>query len=159
MNIFILDNNPMIAAQYHCNKHVLKMIVESAQLLSTAHHIHSLNPNPQLYKQTHTNHPCAKWVRENNQNYQWTFQLFVELLKEYTFRYGKVHACSKLLSILDKTPDNIQYSDSISAFVQCMPDEYKHIDPVKGYRNYYRNDKVRFAKWTKRNIPDWFRTQ
>lgn len=162
MNIFVLDHNPYIAAQYHNNKHCVKMILETAQLLSTAHHVldgEQSSIKNVIYKKTHVNHPCAKWVRECSYNYEWTFQLFLGLLKEYTHRYGKIHATQRMIKSLCYKPDNITYSDSMTPFAQCMPDAYKCDNAVEAYRTYYINDKHKMAQWKNRERPYWYDRQ
>jgi len=158
MNIFVLDKDPRKAARSHCDKHVVKMILETAQLLSGAHHV--LDPegdHSDLYKKTHINHPSAKWVRENSANYDWTYQLFLELLIEYTYRYGKIHKTSRLVNGLYKSPPLISKTHTMTEFPQAMPDQYKVPgDAVQAYKNYYKGDKAKFAKWTKRKVPEWF---
>ena len=159
MNIFVLDENPYLAAQYHNNKHVVKMILETAQLLSTAHHVldgEGCQIKDLIYKKTHTNHPCAKWVRESDMNYWWTYNLLRCLLQEYTFRYGKVHATSRILDTLFKNPRNIHYGP-MTTHPQCMPDDCKSDDIVKSYRNYYIKYKNSTAQWKNRNTPDWYK--
>jgi hypothetical protein len=176
MNIFYLDSSPKLAAQYHCDKHVVKMILESAQLLSTAHRVldgelgHKLSSNGRklkdfilkddrqdvLYKATHVNHPCAVWLRESIQNYLWLYELFVELGREYTYRYTKTHlSLQKLEDILIIPPDNLP-SSHLTPFAQAMPDECKHSDAVVAYRNYYKQYKSDICVWTKRSQPDWY---
>lgn len=176
MNIFYLHNDPFLAAQMHCNKHVVKMIVETAQLLSTAHRINDghevteLTQNGRrikryrlsddrdnvLYKSTHPNHPSAQWCRESADNYQWLYTLFLALLQEYKVRYNKDHACVKLVRPLRKVPDRI----NMKPFTEpppAMPDYCKvKGNSVQSYRNYYVNEKKHFAKWTNRPVPDWF---
>ena len=89
MNIFYLHNDPQVCAAYHCDKHVVKMILEYAQLLSTAHHELDGVPSIECYKKTHVNHPCTKWVRESLQNYRWLMRLITGLNDEYRKRYNK----------------------------------------------------------------------
>ena len=159
MNIFLLDFNPKRAAKMHNNAHVVKMIIELAQILSVAHHV--LNPddhrNEGLYKKTHVNHPCAVWIRQSDKNYKFTYFLFKHLCKEYTFRYGKVHLTEKkLLNKLSRLPKNIPVTDKITKPALAMPDEFKSKCAVKSYRDYYIGDKQKIAKWTKRETPSWF---
>lgn len=160
MNIFFLDPDPKLAAQYHCDKHVVKMIVETAQLLCTAHRLrdmsHEIN-GVQLYKATHTGHPCGVWVRSSSFNYLWAYSLFRELGDEYTHRYGRSHATiDKFVKLLLVVPARV-YSVPFTAPPQCMPDKYKiEHDPVEAYRAYYRGDKARFAKWSRRGPPEWW---
>lgn len=176
MNIFILDTNPELCAQYHCDKHVVKMILEAAQLLSTTHRVldgvlgHKLSSNGRklkdyilpddrqdlLYKATHVNHPCAVWARQSTQNYIWLYNLFVELGREYTYRYAKTHlSLQKLEDILLIPPDNLSPSQQ-TPFAQAMPDECKNADAVTAYRTYYKTHKSEIAAWTKRSTPNWY---
>lgn len=154
MNIFYLSTDPVLAAQYQCNKHVVKMILETAQLLSSAHHVLD-SQNDLLYKLTHKNHPCAIWTRSNKSNYYWLYSHFQALLEEYTFRYNKVHSSSKLLKLLSNAPKNIPDGEFYDP-PKCMQDEYKLESCIDSYRNYYMKAKKNFAKWTKRKIPDWY---
>ncbi len=155
MNIFFLDTDVKKCAEYHCDKHVVKMILETAQLLCSAHHI---NPQDSLqvpYKLSHKNHPCSIWVRESFSNYLYLCELGLELCKEYTYRYGKRHKSQDVIewcvtnkvTICDKG-----FTDPPKA----MPDEYKVKDAVQSYRNYYMGEKKSFAVWKKREIPFWF---
>lgn len=164
MNIFVLDADPFMAAKDLCNQHVVKMIVETAQLLSTAHRCLDgndegyLNDGRQevLYKITHKNHPCAIWARENSYNYSWLYLHFLGLLNEYMLRYGKIHSCSKLKRTLLKFPNNIPPSERMTDFKLCMPEEYKVLDnPIKSYRIYYLNEKLKFARWPENRRPKW----
>lgn len=178
MNIFVLDESPVISAQMMCDKHVVKMILESAQLLSTAHrvldgspyiektgkrsikrwdHLFDLQyPDKSLYKATHINHPCAVWCRYTPENYTWLYQHFVSLCEEYTYRYHKKHLTEyKLRDILAQKPmkfPKIGFTD----FVQAMPNRYKRESAIDAYRAYYMGEKVKIANWTKRPVPDWF---
>lgn len=101
MNIFALDEVPEQAAVWHCDAHVIKMILETAQLLSSAHH--AINPNNTypIYRPTHTNHPCAVWTRKSKANYVWLTQLGLALCDEYTFRYDKIHKTQSVLEWLE----------------------------------------------------------
>tara|TARA_R100001082_G_C4346006_1_gene152333 strand:+ start:787 stop:1320 length:534 start_codon:yes stop_codon:yes gene_type:complete len=158
MNIFYLDSDPKIAAQMMCDKHVVKMILESAQMLSTSHRVldgdEFANENG-LYKMAHKNHPSSIWVRSSGLNYIWLWQHMRELMYEYTHRYGKHHATERLKSPLYKCPSNIKYGD-FTPPPQCMPDYCKGDDTVKAYQTYYIVEKSGFARWTKRAIPAWF---
>ena len=178
MNIFRLDNDPKIAAQMMCDKHVVKMIVEYGQLLSTAHRILDGVPRKQpsksgkrmvdhyvidgaareelLYKVCHKNHPSAIWARANTSNYRWLYLHFQEAAKEYTRRYNKVHLTyEKLGSMLWMCPFNIVNARE-TIMPQCMPDDCKKMNVVDAYREYYVKEKSGFAKWTNREVPSWF---
>lgn len=179
MNIFYLDRNPKLAAEYHCDVHVVKMILESAQLLSTAHRVLDgiegikLSSNGRkikewvledwreelLYKATHYNHPCAIWVRKSKQHYLWLEDLFVELCKQYTIRYGKVHLCEvKLTDCLSYLPDNLMdlgFTDppqAMDLYPQCKVVG----DTVQAYRNYYKEIKSDLATWSYTQKPYWY---
>lgn len=157
MNIFVLDSNPTVASTMLHDTHIVKMILESAQLLSTTHRLLGSPHKDLVYKATHKNHPCALWVRETRGNYQWLFKHFVGLLKEYELRFGKVHACNRLLPYLSYNPVPIQ--EGLTSFVMAMPDEYKHDSPVVAYRRYYVGEKMVMkrgvASWRKDRVPEW----
>jgi hypothetical protein len=175
MNIFYLDSDVKTCATYHNDKHVVKMILEYAQLLSTAHRmldgaeyidassgrrikrwrLENESMENMLYKASHINHPSAIWVRQSNNNYNWLMCLFQDLLQEYTYRYGKIHATDRLVYWLRKPPANIP----VGYFTQptpAMPDEYKVPDSIQSYRNYYVGAKKTMAKWKNRPIPEWW---
>lgn len=176
MNIFILDRNPIVAAELMCDKHVVKMIVESAQMLSTTHRMldgaleerlsvsgkrkvkyYKLNDwrEDTMYKAVHFNHPCNVWLRQSLQNYNWLVRHFGALLREYTVRYNKLHKCSSLWECFTVSPDNIK-KGPLTEFAQAMPDECKNSDAVQAYRTYYNKYKKDFATWKVRQIPEWF---
>ncbi len=179
MNIFFLDENPIIAAKYHCDKHVIKMILESAQLLSTAHRVLDgkermvLNDNGRrakrwvhpseefdqiLYTATHINHPSAVWVRESAGNYQWLMSLTIALNGEFIRRYNKSinHATiDKLARVLTYLPDEMPRT-GFTPPPQCMPAEFVADDYVQGYRNYYMGAKRELAVWTNTPTPYWW---
>ena len=167
MNIFFLDRDPAIAARYHCNKHTVKMILESAQLLSTAHRLldgtkdgkHWKLPDDRdevLYRATHANHPSAVWVRANIDHYRWVHDLLYYLIYEYKHRYGgKYHKTQGLQLHLLDAPHNtpiVPWQDP----PQCMPDDCKHEDTVTAYRTYYAKYKSDIAKWSVREEPEWW---
>ena len=143
MNIFYLSEDPEQAAKYMYNKHVVKMILESAQLLCTAHLI-SDGPDADVpYKATHKNHPSAIWARESVSNYIWLYDHMIALGNEYTRRYGKKHlTILKCSGALCKAPNNITKVD-LTPMPQCMPDQYKVPgNSVEAYWNYYEAEKV-----------------
>ena len=159
MNIFYLDECPVKAAKAHCDRHVVKMILESAQLLSTNHVV--LDGYTVAYKATHINHPSAVWVRESIHNYEWTYQLLVALIDEYTYRYGKTHKTAMHLEALSKAPRNIPNVPATPIRL-AMPEAFQSLySGVTAYRMYYSLCKRVFsdgrkATWTKRPVPDWF---
>ena len=158
MNIFMLDQSPYYAASYHCDKHVVKMILEYAQLLSTAHRVlDDIDDDPVLYRKTHVNHPSGVWVRESLANYNWLYDLFAECCKEYTRRYNKTHLTeTKLLDRLSFAPKNIP-DIGMTPLRLAMPDEFKREDPVQAYRDYYRSAKADIAVWAHSKEPKWWR--
>lgn len=161
MNIFFVDESPETAAQMMCDKHVVKMILETAQLLSTAHRILDDNTNEILYKATHKNHPSAVWVRESFLHYSWLYNHFTSLCDEYTHRYGKVHKTdTKLRKVLRNYPQ--KFSIGTYSWKEppcCMPDDSKiSSNTVDNYRQYYNTHKKHMHKWTNRNTPDWIIT-
>lgn len=149
MNIFALDYCPLTAAKYHNNKHVVKQILETTQLLSTANIINGVS-GP--YKVTHLNHPVSKWVRETEGNYLWSLQLGLALCQEYTLRYGKKHKCEDILKNLNK----IKLPSGNTQFALAMPDDCKTNDPVESYRIYYIKYKNHLASWKNREKPFWY---
>lgn len=182
MNIFYLHYDTKICAREHCDKHVVKMIIEYAQLLSTAHRILDgkmyldLTANgrrikrwklhdyrePVLYKASHINHPSAVWVRKDLSHYQWLWNMASELCQEYRHRYGgandKQHKTSLVIQKLSFAPDNIPRTGYFIEPPQAMPDDVKVPgDSIAAYRNYYKVHKAGFAKWTNREIPDWYK--
>ena len=157
MNIFVLDKNPRIAAQMHCDKHCVKMILETAQMLSTAHRVYDTPQAEKVYKQAHLNHPCTKWVRESKDNYSWAWALYYELLLEFKKRRGKPHKSGELIQYLAHIPYEVP-SMGLTPFAQAMPDEYKGSCPVEAYRAYYMGDKAAMAAWNWGTpAPDWFK--
>lgn len=168
MNIFALDADLRKAAQAHVDKHVVKMILETAQLLSTAHHILTPFDVPEgVYKATHANHPSAKWVRQTGENYWWTYHLFLGLLEEYEYRYRREHASVRLVDVLDLVSDTLWSSDGdlsgpLTPVTPAMPDDAKVFpnpvtfdESVANYRRYYRDYKSDLHVWTRRPKPEW----
>lgn len=176
MNIFYISTDPVQAAEWMVDKHVVKMILESAQLLSTAHRLldgvetqgkSATGRNvkrwrladarePVLYSATHINHPSAVWCRQSVENYNWLADHMFALLNEYTYRYNKTHKCEGELSyMLQSPPHNLKEYD-MTLMPSAMADEYKiSDDPVVNYRNYYKVGKERMHKWTNRKPPEW----
>jgi hypothetical protein len=152
MNIFYLDEDPKLCAQYHCDRHCVKMIIEGVQLLSTAHW---MTGGEAPYKKTHVNHPSNKWVRESLSNYVWLCDMTMELCKEYTHRYGKRHKTQQHLEWCMVNLPNIE-DKGFTEIPQAMPDECKRENPIDGYRNYYNVEKAYMCKWKNREIPEWF---
>ena len=176
MNIFILDNDITKCAEYHCDKHLIKMILESAQLLCTAHWISeyvghiprkltseewnevkkhkTIEPRPFAYLPTMHNHPCSIWVRESLDNYEWLYCLSLALDEEYGVRYGKSHKSVRDCILL--LPDISIPRRGLTPFAQAMPDSLKGENAVEAYRRFYHKDKATFAAWTGRSKPEWW---
>jgi len=164
MNIFFLHPNPRRCARWHCDKHVVKMILESCQLLYTCHWS-SRDPPPMIhcapnggYKPTHKKHPCNLWLMESLDNYKWLVRLAQELVLEYKFRYGnKFHKCEDHLEWLSMVHPYGLESLGFTAPRCAMPNEYKiSKDPVRNYRQYYKHSKDkerRIVKYTGRHRP------
>ena len=179
MNIFYLHNNTQECAKLHNNKHVVKMILEYAQLLSTAHRFldgtlidgYSKTGRKQktytlmddrdtiLYASTHINHPSAIWVRKSPKNYLWLANMLIALCEEYTYRYDKTHKverdglCYVLLKNIPKNIGNEGWTEPTPA----MPDEFKVPgNSIQAYINYYVGAKKHLANWKKRTIPSWY---
>ena len=141
MNILYLDEDPVRAAKVQYNKHVVKMILESAQMLCTAHHVYG-NPDDVPYKQAHLNHPSTIWCRKSIPNYMWLYNHMIALGNEYTKRYGKKHlSITKCKEFLSVAPQEINKYASFTQPPQAMPDEYKDKCSVQAYWNYYIGEK------------------
>lgn len=155
MNIFVLDTDPKKCAEYHANSHVVKMVLETAQLLCGSHHVtESQYDIP--YKLSHKNHPCSIWVRECIENYIWLCDLGLELCEEYTYRYGKRHKSQDIIEwCLINTP-NIPTNGDVTPFALAMPDECKVGTAIDSYRAYYMLEKRELAAWKNRQVPEWY---
>lgn len=163
MNIFAVDKDPTIAARSLCDAHVIKMTLESAQMLSTAR---ILAGEKATYKATHKSHPCTVWVRKSKANYLWLLEHAIALGDEYKARYGKTHKTSELLlGELSVSPASLPDASQISVFALAMPPEYKNDlspsytleDAIEAYRKFYNQTKRggRLGTW-KRNQPEWW---
>lgn len=155
MNIFVLDENPEVAARSLCDKHVVKMALESVQLLCTT--AHKLG-QPAPYKATHAKHPCSLWLLAGRNNAQWLFSHTDAIFDEYERRYEKLHASKLALQQLDRPALLAALPDGATPFAQAMPDEYKCDDSVQAYRAYYLGHKRSFATWKPPSAPpSWWR--
>lgn len=154
MNIFILDNDLEKCARYHSDKHVIKMILESTQMLCTVLHQNGLEAP---YRPTHFHHPCTLWAGESLANWKWLKKLTLKLNDEYKYRYRhkvdhKSAAAAKSLP-LPPIPDI-----GLTEFAQAVPEIYRVPgDAVRAYRKFYLAEKASFATWTRRSIPEWFK--
>lgn len=151
MNIFFLSRNVRKCAKYHVDKHCVKMILETCQLLCSAIWMCGVEAP---YKLTHKNHPSAIWTRANKANWEWLKSLGLALCEEYTFRYGKVHKCQSILENLTcpTLPDGEFFEPT-----QAMPDEFKNERSIIAYRSYYIHSKAHLHSWKKRRIPKFIR--
>ena len=185
MNLFYLDHDPVLAARWHVDKHIVKMPLESCQMLSTAHRlldgtltVASGPRQRKLYKlpgertafdgerflildqvcylPSHVNHPTTKWTMASRENYEFHVQFLLELLDEYKRRYGRTYKSAEtVLPFLKFPPKNLK-SSGFTLPPPAMPDYYKVVDVVESYRNYYAGSKWRFAKWKHGDVPPWF---
>jgi hypothetical protein len=179
MNIFYLHNDPVECAKLHNDKHVVKMILEYGQLMSTAHRVldgteyYARTANNRrikrwlledyereniLWKASHISHPSGIWTRKTDSNYRWLHSLWENLLEEYTFRYGKFHSAERMRKVFQRLPDNIP-AGPFTEPTPAMPDKYKvPSDSIQSYKNYYIGDKQHLASWKKRFVPNWYVT-
>jgi hypothetical protein len=165
VNIFCLSSDPVEAAQFECNSHVVKMCVESAQILSTViflrdHDAYNIYA-PCLYKPTHRHHPCVKWATLTGENFRWLAVHSLALCDEYERRYGKVHASRRVVECCAEFPAGDFYHITSykhhTPFAQAMPEKYRCEDAVIAYRNYYAGEKARFTRWEPRaKMPSWW---
>lgn len=167
MQIFFLSRSAKEAAQMACDKHVVKQIIETAQILSTVwFKVHG--SKHKLYHQLgwlckpwpNKKHPSILWVEASRANYAWTVQYWGALLSEYTNRYHKFHKFQTMHdNLVTMIPDPSLVSDDfvpMSPEYQALPVELKDEDPVVAYRAYYKRDKARFAKWAHSETPTWW---
>lgn len=153
MNIFVLDYDPEKAAKMQCDKHVVKMPLETAQLLCSV-----FEQGEAPYKRTHYNHPCAIWTRKSKDNFLWLVEHGIALCDEYTFRYGKVHKSKAVILWCLSNIGKIKFlQKKRSHFVLCFDEKHRRKNAVESYRQYYRAEKRSIAKWgQRRSQPGWF---
>lgn len=157
MNIFAVSNDPVTAASMLCDQHVVKMPLESAQMLSTVWHSHCDSPPSPVYKPSHGHHPCTLWAGKSTMNYQWLWQHAVALVAEHAVRYKrtKPHKSYEVLNALRKPPPGLRVGP-LTPFAMAMPEQYKdQLDPVQSYRLYYAREKLGFATWKFCDKPWW----
>ena len=153
MNIFVLDRDPIRAATMLCDKHVVKMVVETAQMLCT-----TAAANGQIgvpYRSTHKKHPCTLWVNESKDNWDWLIAHGEEMCAEYTRRYGKIHKTQSVIEWCKHSGTAPRNSIGLTPFKLAMPSVYKHPDAVRAYRDYYKGEKAGFATW-RSEPPQWW---
>jgi hypothetical protein len=159
MNIFIVDEDPKVAAEMLCDRHVNKMILETAQMLSSVAHRYD---HPTLYKPTHKNHPCTIWAGDSYENWMWLVEHGLALESEKIYRTGRGHKSAELIRWYRDNGYGPKNKSGLTPFARAMPDKYKAESTSESYRRYYLNDKQRFRdgkrpKWTLRNPPDWWK--
>ena len=166
MNIFFLSTTPIEAATMSCDRHCVKMILESCQMLSTGLRRQGYQGDD-VYGATHRNHPSTLWVGDTRQNYQWLIQYCFALCEEYTHRYGKIHKSERILRRCAELIDIIPQGD-LTIPPKCMKIEYRKggenwKDVVSSYRNFYRLGKMYMnrgvgPRWLKdpTRKPSWF---
>lgn len=178
MNIFYLHEDAKTSAEMHVDSHASKMIIEYAQLMSTAHRVldgkqvkrlskkNRLlttydHPDPQLdhtlYKSCHVNHPSGIWVRQSKKNYRWLYEMWTELNTEFMYRYDKNvphESYRKLKWALFSPPENMP-EGVFTEPLQAMPDDVKNDSSITAYRDYYIKYKQHLASWKKRGMPSW----
>lgn len=172
MNIFLLHENPVTAARMLCDKHIVKMPLETAQLLSSVFSVALEEQDGSSvsitdknirapYRLTHKNHPCSVWARESKGNFNWLLGHGKELCTEYTYRYKRKHKSEEVIDWCNNNKNLLVFqSTDMTDFKQALPDKYKCSDAVEAYRKYYLGDKMRFAKWEKgREEPDWVKEE
>lgn len=155
MNIFVLSSNTKEAAIWHVDKHIVKMPLESAQMLCTSLHHHGFEAP---YKPVHVKHPCTLWTQATRSNYLWLCDLGIELCKEFTYRYGKVHSSEAIINLCLENRHVIP-DGPLTDFAQAMPDECKRPNAIDAYREFYRKHKAHLATWKARSEPGWYREE
>ncbi len=159
MNIFAVHEDPKIAAQSLCDKHVCKMIVESAQILSTVCKL--LGKHDQfMYRPTHAHHPCVLWVKSSVHNFAWLLEHAIAMSNEYTKRYGRIHKTQEKLNYFqnkfNEIWNGIEGNQQLhTPFSQCMPEIYRCNNQIEAYRKFYKIEKSLFAKWKNSEKPNW----
>ena len=172
MNIFVLDTDPHAAARMMCDKHIPKMLVESAQMMASALRRHGVDESElpltrrgTPYKMSFPHHPCTKWVGDSYQNFMWLYEHAKAISQEYLKRFGNrrgthrtVRTIREMHQAFDKHFVTFDFpEDGLTPFALAMPEEYQSEDPVKAYRAYYKADKSYFAKWDKGTpAPNWW---
>jgi hypothetical protein len=161
MNIFILSGDPYNAAIWQCDAHVVKMVLESTQLLCNCFPPDSFHLQ---YARTHYNHPCSIWARESIQNYNWLYDHTFHLMHEYNHRYGRVHKCHSVFRNLPSPSDYIQNFEQ-TPFALAMPIEFYvfsestkgEINAIESYRKYYhhKRESMKLFRYTNRSVPEW----
>jgi hypothetical protein len=154
LQIFVLSINPRRSARMLSDKDIIKMIVESSQILSSCHHIYNSRYKNKLYKKIQIIDPYVIWVCKSKSNYLWLVEYLDELYKEYFFRYNKKHKSKEIFKFLKKVPKNL-LDIGLTKFPQALPEKYKSKSAITAYRKFYASEKIYSAKWNKRKKPKW----
>lgn len=166
MNIFALNRNPRVASKQHFQKHVIKMILESAQMLSTVFWLQDperaeiLNNEGFIYKRVHTKHPCTIWANQCLENFSWLAELAMDLSKEHNLRFmpKNVHKSLKIVEYAYyNPPPTLSALGAMTPFALAMPDDCKIGNPIFSYRTYYTSPyKQHLVDWGKGSEPLWW---
>ena len=159
MNIFVLSGDPTEAAVAQINKHVVKMPLETAQMLCAAY-----PDGVAPYKKTHYNHPSTVWARTCIENFNWLVEHGIALCQEYTHRYDRRHKCQDVIEWCRDNPPNLFSLGGKTAFAVAISDDqqcksipnFDNLSVVDKYRLYYLYDKAYMASWKNRNPPSWW---
>jgi len=169
MNRFIIEEDVEAIAKSLCDKHVVKMPLEEAQMLCTSiwHHAPEYAAEHELYKPVHQKHPCTLWAMKTRANFIFSFNLYTAMLCEYHYRYGKWHgAGNPSTTNVNARPQHLLYAKKfipegdMTPHPQCFSghDDLKTDEdyPIEAYRAFYRVDKLSFARYNHgRNMPQW----
>lgn len=161
MNIFVLDSNPHCAVTHFNDTHVRSQLKETGQILSNGYTTAQLKDAPHTQmgeprKHSYPHHPCCKWAIQNINNWLWTVNHGIALCFEFRYRFDKKHFTEDFILWCQKNSPKLSI-EKLSPFAQAMPEQYRCEDAVKAYRNYYIHEKSHLAKWTKREVPNWFK--
>lgn len=163
MNIFFLDPDPKVAAEYSCDSHVRKMILESAQIMSTVHWIadcsvaEALYGRSEIYAPTHPRHPSVLWAARSLSNWRWLQQHCFALSDERLWRFPH-YKHHKSTIVARDMPEPSILDLGLTAFVVGFKSELEYpFDAIRAYQLYYKREKRHLAAWTRRGAPAWWR--
>jgi hypothetical protein len=156
MNIFAVDRDPRRAARCLGDRHVVKMTLETAQILCTVARLHG---HRAPYRSTHVHHPCVVWAAERHANFRWLVLHGLALAEEYERRFGRKHRSGRVIgSIARRQAGPPKDGKRRSPFALAMPEQYRGRDAVASYRRYYRGEKARLVSYrAPARAPRWWR--